>query len=44
VEDEFEQISFMMTDEVTGLLNKRGFLKRGEEQILTLSQKTSLSR
>lgn len=39
VEDEFEQISFMMTDEVTGLLNKRGFLKRGEEQILTLSQK-----
>ncbi len=39
VEDEFERISVIMTDDLTGLLNKRGFLKRGEEQIITLSQK-----
>lgn len=39
VEDEFERISFIMTDEVTGLLNRRGFLKKGQEEIDALYQK-----
>lgn len=39
VEDEFERISFIMTDEMTGLLNKRGFLKKGEEQLTALYKK-----
>lgn len=39
VEDEFERISLIMTDETTGLLNRRGFLKRGEEQLIGFAKK-----
>lgn len=41
VEDEFESISLVMTDGTTGLLNRRGFLQRGERQIQQLAKKDS---